>query len=311
MNEKILIIDDEEEILEVLAEVFEEEGYQVKKGRDGEHGIAVFFEWQPDLVITDVKMPKKNGLEVLKAVKDSGSDVDVIILTGHSDEMTAIECLRTGAYDYLLKPVEDIAILLVAAERALGKRRLTFQNQDLLRQLAEQALKDPMTGLPNYRHLQTCLNEEIYRAKRYKHPFCFCMVDIDHFKVLNDSHGHPFGDFVLQELGRLLQKGLRPSDKVFRYGGEEFSIIMSETAASEALVALDRLMTNIRTHPFSSNGKNATLTVSVGVALCPEQAEEQSALISLADNALYQAKETGRDRVVFGGCAPAAEGLAL
>jgi diguanylate cyclase (GGDEF)-like protein len=301
MNEKILIIDDEEEILEVLAEVFEEEGYQVKKGHDGEHGIAVFQEWQPDLVITDVKMPRKNGLDVLKAVKNSGSDVDVIILTGHSDEMTAIECLRTGAYDYLLKPVEDIAILLIAAERALDKRRLTFQNKDLLRQLAEQALKDPMTGLPNYRHLQTCLNEEISRAKRYKHLFCFCMIDIDHFKVFNDTHGHPFGDFVLQELGRLLQEGLRPSDKVFRYGGEEFSIILSETAAPEARVALDRLMANIRKHPFSSNGKNATLTVSVGVALCPEQTDEQSALISLADNALYQAKETGRDRVVFSG----------
>lgn len=310
MNEKILIIDDEEEILEVLAEVFEEEGYQVKKGNDGEHGIALFLEWQPDLVITDVKMPKKNGLDVLRAVKDSGSDVDVIILTGHSDEMTAIECLRTGAYDYLLKPVEDIAILLVAAERALGKRRLTFQNQDLLRQLEAQALKDQMTGLPNYRHLQICLDEEIYRCKRYQHPFSFCMVDIDHFKVFNDRHGHPFGDFVLQELGRLLQEGLRPSDKVFRYGGEEFSIILSETAAPEARVALERLMAGIRKHHFSSNGKNATLTISIGVALCPNQTEEPSALISLADAALYQAKETGRDRVVFSGCTSGAEGSA-
>ncbi len=299
MKEKILIIDDEEEILEVLAEVFEEEGYQVKKGQDGEHGMAVFLEWQPDLVITDIKMPNKNGLDVLRSVKNSGSDVDVIILTGHSDEITAIECLKSGAYDYLLKPVEDIAILLVAAERALGKRRLKLQNQDLLRQLAEQALK--MIGLPNYRHLQTCLDEEICRAKRYQHPFCFCMVDIDHFKLFNDSHGHPFGNFVLHELGRLLQEGLRPSDKVFRYGGEGFSIILSETAAPEAKVALDRLLDGIRKHPFSFNGQNATLTISVGVALCPDQAEDLSALISLADEALYQAKETGRDRVVFSG----------
>jgi diguanylate cyclase (GGDEF)-like protein len=127
------------------------------------------------------------------------------------------------------------------------------------------------------------------------------MIDIDHFKSCNDTHGHPFGDFVLQELGRLLQEGLRPSDKAFRYGGEEFSIILSETTAPEARVALDRLMANIRKHNFSSDGSNATLTVSVGVALCPDQADEASALISLADKTLYLAKEAGRDRVVFSG----------
>lgn len=293
MNEKILIIDDEKEILAVLAEIFEEEGYQIKKGHDGEEGIALFHSWEPDLVITDVKMPKKDGLDVLKAVKSSGSEIDVIILTGHSDEVTAIECLRNGAYDYLLKPLENIDVLLAALDRALDKRSCYLKNQALVTQLAEQAIKDPMTGLNNFHHLHACLKEEISRAIRYKHPFCFSMIDIDHFKLFNDTHGHPFGDFVLQELARLLEKDLRSSDKVFRYGEEEFAIIFSESSLDQARIVLDRLMTRIRGHQFSSEGNNATLTISAGVALWPDQTIDVSTLVSLADESLYQAKQSG------------------
>ena len=121
MNEKILVIDDEEDILKLLSSVLGSEGYEVVTAMDGQEGVERFHETDPDLIVTDVKMPRKNGLQLLKEIKDAGSDVDVIILTGHSDEATAIDCLRNGAYDYLVKPLEDIDVLL-AAVRGLSKK---------------------------------------------------------------------------------------------------------------------------------------------------------------------------------------------
>jgi DNA-binding response OmpR family regulator len=123
MKEKILVIDDEMEIRDLLSEILQEEGFEVFEASDGVEGLELFHDIKPDLVITDIKMPRKDGFEVLKGVKDSKYDIDVIILTGHSDEATAIECLRSGAYDYLLKPVEDIAVLMTAVNRAIHKRR--------------------------------------------------------------------------------------------------------------------------------------------------------------------------------------------
>jgi DNA-binding response OmpR family regulator len=117
MKEKILVIDDEPEIRELLSEILQGEGFEVFGAADGVEGLELFHDIKPDLVITDVKMPHKDGLEVLKGVKDAKFDIDVIILTGHSDEATAIECLQSGAYDYLLKPVEDIEVLLTAVNR--------------------------------------------------------------------------------------------------------------------------------------------------------------------------------------------------
>jgi len=137
MNEKILVVDDEEDILKLLSAALGGEGYEVLTAIDGQEGMERFQESEPDLVVTDMKMPRKDGLQFLREIKDSGSDVAIIILTGHSDEATAIDCLRNGAYDHLVKPFEDIDVLLAAIERSLYKRNLEIKNRRLMKQLEE------------------------------------------------------------------------------------------------------------------------------------------------------------------------------
>jgi diguanylate cyclase (GGDEF)-like protein len=296
MKETILIIEDEEDILALLSGLLESENYRVITAINGRDGIKKFQEHNPDLILTDVRMPIMDGIEVLREVKTKESDTEVIILTGHSDEATAIDCLRLGAYDYFRKPLEDIDVLLTAVERVLEKRDLELKNRSLVKQLEELSIKDPLTGLYNYRYLQSCLDEEIDRSRRYGHRFFILMIDADHFKDINDTHGHLFGDHVLKKLGELLTTELRSTDRLFRYGGEEFLVIMNELTKAEVATVIKRLMKSIRNHQFRYEGRTARITVSMGGALFPDDADNKLKLIKTADRALYKAKEAGRDR---------------
>ncbi len=212
-KEKILLVDDEPEIRDLLAGLLEDEGYVIYQAENGLEGLEMLKDEDPDLVITDVRMPKKNGIELLEEIQESRAEVDVIILTGQSDEATAIDCLRGGAYDYLLKPIEDIDILLTAVNRALQKRNLEKQNKLLIQQLEDMAVRDPLTGLYNMRQLYPCLEEEISRSARYEHGFCLLFLDLDHFKQINDTYGHLFGDYVLKKIGQIMEARLRSTNE--------------------------------------------------------------------------------------------------
>ena len=296
MQETILIIEDEEDILNLIDSLLDSEGYTVLTAQNGREGLAKFHEHTPDLILTDVRMPVMDGIEVLREVKTKESDTEVIILTGHSDEATAIDCLRLGAYDYFRKPLEDIDVLLTAVERVLEKRSLEIKNRALVKQLEELSIRDPLTGLYNYRYLQTCLDEEIERSDRYGHTFFILMIDADHFKDVNDGYGHLFGDFVLKQLGEIIDLELRSSDRIFRYGGEEFLVLMNEISKADAVRAAHRLMEAVREHTFSNGQSTAQITVSMGGAFYPANARDKIGLIKKADQALYFAKQTGRNR---------------
>lgn len=300
MRETILIIEDEADILNLLRNLLEGEDYNVVTATNGREGLDRFHEHNPDLILTDVRMPVLDGIEVLREVKTKESDTEVIILTGHSDETTAIDCLRLGAYDYFRKPLEDIDVLLAAVERVLEKRNLEIKNRSLVRQLEELSIRDPLTGLYNYRHLQTSLDEEIERSRRYRHNFFILMIDIDHFKDVNDTHGHLFGDFVLKQLGEIISVELRASDRLFRYGGEEYLILMNEISENEAVSAANRLMDVVRGHTFQAGGVCAKITVSMGGAFFPTDALDKVNLIKKADQALYRSKRSGRNRFECG-----------
>jgi len=296
MKETILIIEDEEDILALLSGLLESEGYRIITACNGREGLDKFQECNPDLILTDVRMPIMDGIEVLREVKTKESDTEVIILTGHSDEATAIDCLRLGAYDYFCKPLEDIDVLITAVARVLEKRDLELKNRSLVRQLEELSIKDSLTGLYNYRYLQKCLDEELERSRRYGHKFFILMIDADHFKDVNDTHGHLFGDHVLTKLGELISNELRSTDRLFRYGGEEFLVIMNEISKDEVSKAICRQLAAIRNHTFTHEGQETKVTVSMGGAFFPEEADSKVGLIKAADQALYRAKDAGRDR---------------
>jgi diguanylate cyclase (GGDEF)-like protein len=296
MKETILIIEDEADILALLSSLLESEGYHIITACNGRDGLDKFQEHSPDLILADVRMPIMDGIEVLREVKTMELDTEVIIMTGHSDEATAIDCLRLGAYDYFCKPLEDIDVLLTAVGRVLEKRDLELKNRLLVKQLEEMSIKDSLTGLYNYRYLQTCLDEELARSRRYGQQIFILMIDVDHFKEVNDTYGHLFGDHVLKKLGVLISNELRSGDRLFRYGGEEFLVIMNEIKKAEVPKAICRQMSAIRNHTFTYEGQKARVTASMGGAFFPEDAESKMSLIKAADQALYRAKEAGRDR---------------
>ncbi|MCP3950656.1 MAG: sigma-54-dependent Fis family transcriptional regulator, partial [Desulfobacterales bacterium] len=154
MAEKILVIDDEDDIRSLLSNILESDGYHVITASNGCEGLEQFQAHDPALVLTDVKMPILDGIGVLREIKAKQSEADVIILTGHSDEATAVDCLRLGAYDYFRKPLENIDVFLSTIERVIERRDLKQKNRMLLEELTNMSIKDPLTGLYNFRHMQ-------------------------------------------------------------------------------------------------------------------------------------------------------------
>ena len=293
----ILIVDDEPDITSLLASLLALEGYRVETASNGEEGIERFLAINPDLVISDIRMPVQSGLELLKNIREQTSDIDVIILTGHGDHATAIEALRHGAFDYFLKPLDDVQQLIDAVEKALAKLESVRLSRMQIKQLEEMAIRDALTGLFNRRQFDIAFESEVQRAERYDRSFCFLIMDIDHFKSVNDTFGHPFGDFVLQELGRVLSSVIRDSDTIYRYGGEEFCALMPETRYAEGKWVALRMLEAVRNHVFSQGRQSLKLTISIGGAVFPDCSGDR--LIQFADQALYQAKHEGRNRVVF------------
>lgn len=310
---EILVVDDEMSVRSVLVQVLERYGYAVTEAADGEQALKCLEEKNFALVITDIKMPGTSGLEVLKKTRQSYPDTQVIIITSHASLDTAVEALRFGAYDYLFKPFEDLALISAAASRAIETVRLTEENRRLLATLKKQnlelersnkilenvACRDGLTGLFNHRYFQDCLQSEIDRCQRDNDIFSLIFFDLDHFKLYNDAHGHLEGDYLLRQLATILEKNFRDSDVVSRYGGEEFVVILPGTSKKDAQHIAENMRCYIEGYPFSGcdTQPSGKLTSSVGVATYPEDGGNRTELIQSADNAMYQVKRSGRNGV--------------
>jgi diguanylate cyclase (GGDEF)-like protein len=311
---RILVTDDEENIRTVVSRALAKDGHGVTEAVSGEQAMEAFVMQPFPLVITDVKMGGMSGIDLLKRIKQISPDTQVVIMTSsESPEDTALTAMRAGAYDCLIKPFEEVEVISNVARRAIEKIRLTEENRGLLvklkqkneeleyadKALRELSIRDGLTGLYNHRYFQETIASEIFRSRRYSRVFSLLFMDLDFFKKYNDKKGHPEGDKLLITLSRMLLENLRTSDFVARYGGEEFVMILPETPKINAFGVADEIRGKIADYPFDGREvlPQGKVTVSIGVATYPEDGSDVSSLILFADQALYQAKRQGRNRV--------------
>jgi diguanylate cyclase (GGDEF)-like protein len=240
-------------------------------------------------------LPGMGGLELTKLIKRDFNS-DVIVMTGYSGDYSYEEAINMGASDFVIKPVR-LEELLLRLKRVLKERELTQERVRMMEKLQKLAITDGLTKLHNSRSFYSQLEVEVDRFNRYKHPLSLLLLDIDHFKRYNDNFGHLEGDKVLVKISQLIKSCLRKLDTAYRYGGEEFTVILPETSCEEAVLVAERIRNTVQNLNFEpENGKTLSITISIGVT--QYAAEEQlSTFIQRADRAMYLSKQNGRNRV--------------
>ncbi len=288
---RVLVIDDSEATHKLIQARLRPEGLEVNSLLTGERGLERAIADPPDLILLDVDLPDLDGFEVCRQLKEHPStrDVPIIFLTGTTSTDSKVKGLDLGAVDYVTKPFDQVE-LRARVRAALRTKRL----QDMLEQ---QSFLDGLTGLWNRAYLDRRIESELNVSRRYQRPLSVMLVDIDHFKRINDSHGHLFGDVVLQGVSEALRGYARRSDIVARYGGEEFAILLAETDADAAVFAGERLRLAVEERRFEAHGEALLVTLSFGISCTSEIAGEATAsvLLAAADRALYAAKDAGRN----------------
>lgn len=289
----ILIVDDDPVIRNSISEYLRITGFSVDEAANADQSLNILKSKKIDVVITDIIMNGMDGLEMTRHIKER-YDTDIIVITGYTGDYSYEEAIRKGADDFVFKPFK-LEELLLRLRRVLKERELTHERDRMLKQLKELAITDGLTQLFNSRHFYHELEIEINRFKRYGHPLSLLLIDIDHFKQYNDRHGHLDGDKILKETARLILSCMRKMDSAYRYGGEEFTVILPETDCSSAVHVAQRTREMVENN-FRSAPEHEKITVSIGVT---EYAAGDSLteFIRRADSAMYMAKESGRNRI--------------
>lgn len=298
---RVLVVEDDPTLRESLAillrgqwEVATAENIEQAWQHIEQHG-------PPNIILSDVTMPGGSGLDLLARVRSDERTrlVPFILVSAVSETETVVKGLEMGANDYVNKPINPpilqarMSTHLRAAEM---QRRLERQNT----LLARLAAFDDLTGVYNRRSMSSALEAEVTRCVRYHHPLALLLLDLDHFKRVNDTYGHAAGDDVLRHFVQRVIPVLRATDILCRYGGEEFCVIMPETCQPNAVRAAERIRHLVEEEPFESDGFRIPVTVSIGLACLPQEfGGGPDALLEHADRALYEAKNSGRNRVVI------------
>ena len=304
---RILIVDDHEDNVEVLRARLEAWGYRTDTASDGEQALAAVRDTRPDLVLLDVMMPKIDGIEVARRVKSDEElrFIPIIMQTALDSTEQKVEGLEAGADDYITKPIEfaelkarlNAQLRLKSLQEEL--KQLAEQLQEANQRLLSMSRTDGLTGIANRRHLEERLEEMYEHSKRLNEPVAVVMCDIDKFKSVNDTYGHQAGDAVLVQVARILEGAAREVDRVGRYGGEEFMLILAGTVLDAAVTFAERVRRDVESYVFTFEGGTLRRTASFGVAAVPHpRLSNCDSLVKAADDALYVAKETGRNRVI-------------
>ncbi len=297
----VLIIDDSEAVRQRVQEVLQKEAKvtHVLCAADGIAGFKQLMEQPVDLILCDLVMPVLDGFKflALKETRPEFADVPVIMLTGEEDIRAKVRGLEAGALDYLTKPF-DAHELLARVRIHLKLKELQDDLRQKNQRLEQLTRVDELTGLNNRRFFMEMLRNEFRRSDRYGTPVVFVMVDVDHFKKVNDTYGHLMGDKALVSVAQVLSRTARAQDLVGRFGGEEFAIIMPHTELKGGELAANRHRRLIEEEPIMLDQGPLQITASFGVANFPRaDVRRVEDLIEMADQALYKAKEAGRNRV--------------
>ncbi len=296
MNGTILVADDSMVVRAVLRRQLETDGHTVVEAVNGAEAIDACREYHPDVILLDVEMPVLDGHATLERLKADPQlkDIPVVFLTGRVDTADVVNGLRLGAHDYLRKPFEANE-LMARVSAALRTKWLQDELRARNAELDRVSRIDMLTNIYNRRHLDEHLRSVISAARRHDRSVGVLIVDIDHFKDVNDEHGHLAGDAVLREVAARLQQAMRTEDALGRWGGEEFLAVLTDTPPDGVRVMAERLRQVIAAAPFTlDDGSQIRVTVSVGHTNGTEDAE---VLVHRADDALYVAKAEGRNRV--------------
>jgi diguanylate cyclase (GGDEF)-like protein len=295
MTPHILIVDDDLTIRDAMHEFVKISGYEASVASSAEEALEVLSANIIEVVITDILLPGMDGLVLTDRIKRN-HDIDVIVMTGYNTEYSYEEAISKGASDFVFKPVR-FEELLLRLKRVLNERRLNQERIQMLEKLKKLSITDGLTQLYNSRHFYSQLKGEIERFNRYGHKLSLLLLDIDNFKDLNDTYGHLEGDKILVQLGRVIKSCLRKMDSAYRYGGEEFTIILPGTHGEEARTVAERLRSAVAAEDFTCGTlSDLEITISIGVTQY-RQDEEISSFVQRADKAMYQSKQAGRNKV--------------
>jgi diguanylate cyclase (GGDEF)-like protein len=298
---RVLIVDDDRDGAEGIADLLEAQGWQIAVAHHGSGALTELEDFKPQIVLVDLRLGRESGLDLIARIKEVGAETVCLVITANADKESAIGALKVGAYDYLTKPI-DPEDLFRALDRAVDVVRLTQDNRRMVQELeaakerAEAlALQDSLTGLANRYAFLMQLDQIVVQSQRLCKLAAILILDLDGFKQVNDTHGHQMGDRLLQCIAERLMGCVRASDVVARLGGDEFAIAIVNLENPEDVTRPVDLILHKMREPISIEGMTLEIGASIGVSLCPHDADESGELMRRADVALYAAKAAGRN----------------
>ena len=294
----ILVVDDSEDVFEWFKGFLKDQDLLKLSWAGNFKDSFAMLEREPfDLIFLDHIINEGTSIEYLSNIDKEGIDTPVIVVTGHGDEMLASQVIQMGAYEYLPKSRINTESLCRVINNTLERARLRSDVKKTQAKMAEMSTVDELTKLHNRRYFVEALEGEFERADRYETEMALIVFDLDHFKKVNDTFGHPTGDMVLSGIGKILKEHVRRNDLACRYGGEEFAVILPNVSRDSIYQAYERFRKIVSKQLFEYESRPFQITVSIGIAFSNDAGSAIN-LLAYADQALYQAKESGRNRVV-------------
>src|SRR3989304_913780 len=307
MEEKVLLEDNSRQARVALKDALKGVFSSFIEAEDGIAAIKAFVEEKPGFIITDIEMPSINGYRFISTIRnmEDGRDVPIILISGTKDSLKKkLTGFNLGASDFFLNPFEGEE-LLARVQSLLKMRNLMEELREKNALLEKLAVTDELTGLHNRRHFFEAVKEQMALGLRHGFKIACLLIDIDHFKKINDTYGHAAGDEVLKKLGSLLRACKREGEILARFGGEEFIMCLFNTDSGHARLAAERFRKLVADHDFSPVCPGLRITVSIGLALFPQnRVSSIDDLIRTADKAMYASKTAGRDRVTVSDFTP-------